>query len=416
MTDLTQIAPAGTSGARAYPTILQVIPNIDSGGAERTIIEMTEAIVRVGGRSLVASNPGRMAEKLAAAGGQLIPVAAHVKDPVRILGNVKTLGEIIAREKVNLIHARSRAPAWSAWMAARRAKIPFVTTYHGAYSEKNALKKAYNSIMVRSDIVIANSAWTADLIRSRYGVPDHRIATIDRGIDPAIYDASRVSAERKERLLKSWGLKPGTRIILVPARLTPRKGQPLVIDAIAEIAQSEAFGDTPLAVIFAGDAQGRTEYETALDTRARAKGVETIVKRVGHLDDVAAAYTLADVTVIPSTEPEAFGRTSIEAQASGCPVITSDIGATPGTIVQGPMGAETGWICRMGDASDLARVLGLALALSPEDRLAIGRRARAHVEARFTLAQLQRDTLAVYDRLLGTKMAAQFAATLKNTV
>ncbi len=213
MSDNTHNPAVETTSARIHPTILQVIPNIDGGGAERTIVEMTEAIVRAGGRSLVAANPGRMAQKLADAGGTLIPFPAHVKDPLRILGNAKSLTEIIAREGVNLIHARSRAPAWSAWIAARRAKVPFVTTYHGAYNETNAIKKTYNSIMVRSDIVIANSAWTADLIRTRYAVPDHKIAIIDRGIDPTVYDASWVSAERRAQLRAAWGLKPETRII-----------------------------------------------------------------------------------------------------------------------------------------------------------------------------------------------------------
>lgn len=420
MSDLTHTdAPnssASTGSGITRPTILQIIPNLDSGGAERTIVEMTDAIVRAGGRSLVASNPGRLAPKIAEAGGTLIPFPAHVKDPVRIVSNASALVTLIKREGVNLMHARSRAPAWSAWIAARRAKIPFVTTYHGAYNEKTAIKKAYNSVMIRSDIVIANSPWTADLIRSRYGIREHKLVVIDRGVDPSVFDASRVSAERREKLRAAWGLAPNTRIILAPARLTPWKGQSVVIDATAELLRNAALSNVPFAVIFAGDAQGRTDYETALDTRARALGVEKIVHRVGHLDDVAAAFAMADVTVVASTEPEAFGRTSIEAQASGCPVIASAIGATPGTIVQGPAGSETGWSFKSGDPSDLARVLTLALTLPPDARVAIGQRARAHIQAHYTLTKLQHDTLRVYDRLLGTVMAVRFDESIKNTV
>ncbi|HRK20109.1 MAG TPA: glycosyltransferase, partial [Hyphomicrobiaceae bacterium] len=275
----------------------------------------------------------------------------------------------------------------------------------------NAVKKLYNSVMVRSDIVIANSDWTANLIRARYGTPDEKLVVIPRGIDPAVFDREAVAPERTDQLRKLWGVPDGTALVFVPARLAPRKGQAVVIDAVAELVRSGVV-KRPFVVIFAGSAQGRADYEAELDAHIASAGLTGVARRVGHLDDVAAGYAIADVTVVPSIEPEAFGRTSAEAQSSGCPVITSDIGATPETILAAgrvPPGTETGWVFRNRDAADLARTLAAALSVEGPERAALGARARAHAASRFTLFNLQRDTLAVYDRLLGTTLSPTFA-------
>lgn len=411
MPDHTRAASSKASGSAA-PTVLQIIPNLDSGGAERTVVEVAEAIVRGGGRALVAANPGRLVAAIEERGGRLIPLETETKNPARIIANARAIERIVRDEGVSLLHARSRAPAWSTLIAARRARVPFVTTYHGAYGEKNAIKKLYNSVMVRSDVVIANSDWTAALVQTRYGTPSEKLVVIPRGIDPALFDRTKVSEERKSALRARWNLPEGAALVFVPARLSPRKGQVVVIDAVAELMKRGGTGK-PFVVIFAGSAQGRTEYEAELDARIAAAGLTGVVRRVGHLDDVAAAYAIADLTIVPSIEPEAFGRTSAEAQASACPVATSDIGATPETIRAAgrvPAGEETGWVFRNVDAADLARVLGAALALDPAERAAIGARARAHAVSRYSLFNLQRDTLAVYDRLLGSELSRTFVA------
>src|SRR5512145_2915304 len=167
------------------PTILQVIPQLDAGGAELSVVEIAGAIARAGGRALVLAEPGRLAADVANAGGQVIPFPAATKNPVRLLANARRMARIAAREGVDLVHARSRAPAWSALIAARRLGVPFVTTYHGAYNETNALKRLYNSVMARGDVVIANSRFTAGLIAARYGTPAERVEVIHRGVDTA---------------------------------------------------------------------------------------------------------------------------------------------------------------------------------------------------------------------------------------
>jgi glycosyltransferase involved in cell wall biosynthesis len=403
--------PSSDSRRPAHPTILQIIPRLDTGGAERTTVEITEAIVAAGGTALVATDGGRMAADVAAAGGEIIPLAAATKNPLLILANARRLARLCAVRNVSLIHARSRAPAWSALFAANRVGIPFVTTYHGAYNESGALKRAYNGIMARGAVVIANSTYTADLIRARYATPAERIAIIPRGIDPAAFDPLAIDPERRSALRRAWGIDDTTPVILHPARLTGWKGQRTVIAAAAQLARDGHLGDA--VVILAGDDQGRTDYRGTLQADIHAAGLDGRVRLVGHCADMPAAFTLAHTALVASTEPEAFGRTAAEAQAAACPVIATDIGAPRETVLAPPAvpgDAATGWLVPPGDSTALAGALAAALALTPRTRAAMGRRARANVTARFTLAAMQEATLAVYDRLLATDLARHFRA------
>lgn len=392
------------------PTILQIIPRLDTGGAELATIEISEAVTRAGGRAIVVTEGGRMADRLAAAGGQIVALHAGTKNPARMWANIGQLAGIIARERVDLIHARSRAPAWSALAAARRTGKPFVTTYHGAYGERGRLKRLYNSVMARGVVTIANSQFTADLIRMRYGTPAERIAVIPRGVDLDRFDAARIEPARKDKLAAAWGIAPGDRIVLHAARLTGWKGQTIVIDAMARLAARGGNGG--VVAVLAGDAQGREAYVRELESRARTSGVADRVRLVGHVDDIAAAYALAHVTVVASIEPEAFGRAAAEALAVGCPVITTDLGAPPEIVLaepQVPAEAITGWVVPP-TADGLVPALDAALGLSLERRAAMGARAAADMRARFSLEAMKRRTLAVYDRLLGTTMAQRLEA------
>ncbi len=399
----------GHGTAPKRPTILQIIPALDTGGAELSTIEAAEAIVRAGGRALVATEGGRLAPRLAAAGGEMIVFPAGTKNPAAILWNARRLARIARDENIGLIHARSRAPAWSAFKAARRAGLPFVTTYHGAYSEKSRLKRAYNGVMARGDIVIANSRFTAGLIKSRYRTPEERIRVIYRGVSAEAFDPVRVGASRVMALSKRWGGADDARIVLHPARVTHWKGH---LDLIAA---ADRLRDGPAGLVFimAGDAQGRDGYVAQLEQQIAALGLESRVKLVGHCDDMPAAYASAHVTIVASTEPEAFGRAAAEAQAMGCPVISTDIGAPPETVLAEPRvsrGHATGWLVRPGDPDVLARTLGAALAMPPAERAALGGRARAHVLASFSIEAMQRATLAVYDELLGTGLVEGYEA------
>lgn len=393
-------------------TILQIIPELDAGGAELSVVEVAAAITRGGGRALVLAEPGgRLASDVEAAGGEVVPFPAASKNPIRILANAGGLARLATTEGVHLIHARSRAPAWSALLAARRTQLPFVTTYHGAYNETNALKRAYNSVMARGDVVIANSIYTARLIVDRYDTPPERITIIHRGVDAATFDPARIGTDRTKALRAAWGIGASEPIILQAARLTRWKGQGVLIDAIARLHARGALRNAIL--VLAGDAQGRDAYEAELRAQAIRLGLESQVRFVGHVKDMPAAFATAQVAVIGSVEPEAFGRTAIEAAAVACPVIATDIGAPPETVLAQPAVTAqetTGWLVPPNNPELLAAPLAEALALSPQGRAAIGHRARRHVLANFTTESLQRRTLAVYDRLLGTTLESRFSS------
>lgn len=384
------------------PTILQIIPELDTGGAELSTLEIASAVVAAGGRALVLSEGGRLAPRIDAAGGEFVPFPAATKNPLRILWNAHRIAGIVRAEGVDLVHARSRAPAWSALIASRRAGVPFVTTYHGAYGEKSAWKRWYNSVMARGDRVIANSRYTRDLIRSRYGTPPDRIRVIYRGVDGSAFDPAKVSEERVGALTRRWGIGNDSRIVLQAARLTGWKGQSSVIEAACRLHASGKLGNA--VIVMAGDAQGRAGYERQLESEIKAAGLDGRVLLVGHVDDMAAEFKAAHLAVVASTEPEAFGRAATEAQVMACPVIATDIGAPPETVKSAPQHGPdeaTGWLVPPADAEALAAAIAEALSLDPARRAAMGRRARAHVLESFALATMRRQTLAVYEELLG---------------
>lgn len=218
-------------------TILQVIPDLSAGGAERTTVEMAEAITLAGGRALVASEGGRLESNLRAAGGQLIRFNAASKNPLTLRKNVKLLEALVIEEKIDLIHARSRAPGWSAYEAAQRSQIPFVTTYHGAYSGETGLKKRYNSVMAKGDLVIANSDWTAAHVKAMHETPAERIVTIPRGVDFETFNPASVTEEQIEAVRTTWDISPDDQRLrlVLPGRLTSWKGQSLAIDALGAL-------------------------------------------------------------------------------------------------------------------------------------------------------------------------------------
>ncbi len=393
--------------AEKRPTILQIIPELDTGGAELSTIEIADAIVAGGGRAIVLTEGGRLVQRLRDTGAEVHFFAAAAKNPLRIIWNGQSIAKLAREKGVDLIHARSRAPAWSALIGARIARLPFVTTYHGAYSEKSDIKRLYNSVMARGDRVIANSHYTADLIRMRYGTPRDKITVIYRGVDGALFDPKAVPPQAVETLRNRWGVASDQRIILHAARLTSWKGQPTVIEAAGLLA---ARGELENAVvILAGDAQRRDAYRAELQQQITAAGLGDKVRLVGHVEDMAAAFCAAHVAVVASVEPEAFGRAATEAMVMATPVIATDIGAPPETV-RGrpgvPADKATGWLVPPGEATHLANALSEALGLTPQQHAEMGARARQHVLNSFSLQQMKQQTLEVYDRLLGTTLAA----------
>jgi glycosyltransferase involved in cell wall biosynthesis len=390
--------------------ILQIIPRLDTGGAEISTVEMTEAITGAGGQALVATEGGRMAGEIEQLGGTVIEFPAATKNPARIIANGKALAQLVRERNVRIVHARSRAPAWSALLAARLTGVPLVTTYHGGYSGTRGPKLWYNSVMTRGAIVIANSNYTADIIRTRYGVDERKLRIIDRGVDLRRFIPDQVSQERQQNLRLSWGVTADQPVILHAARLTSWKGQHIVVEAARMLKESSALGDA--VIVMVGDAQGRDEYRAEIAHQIDTAGLTDRVLLVGHCDDMAAAAKLATVTLIASTKAEGFGRTSVEALAMGCPVIATRIGAPPDTLIADanlPLEQRIGWIVEPGDPLSLAAAIRAVLSVPAATRQIMGERARRHVVENFSALRMQLATLAVYDELLGTTLATTYA-------
>ncbi|MEQ1608550.1 MAG: glycosyltransferase family 4 protein [Hyphomonadaceae bacterium] len=378
-------------------TILQVIPHLSAGGAERTTIEVAEALRAAGAKAIVASVGGRLEGELSRAGAELIRIdKLATKNPLGIYGNAIVLSKIIAKSHVDLVHARSRAPGWSALRAARRMKKPFVTTYHGVYNASGAAKRLYNSIMARGDVVIANSDYTAAHVIKEHPEAAGRIVTIHRGVDIKQFSPDAVLPARRAALAKAWRLpadNPGT-VILLPARMTAWKGHREAIGAAAQLLSRSGVS---WRMIFAGDDQGREGYLQELAQLIAQHGLDDRVSMVGHCDDMPAAFALADIVIAPSNQPEAFGRVAAEAGAMAVPAIGSDIGAQGEIIVDG----KTGFVTPPLNPSALAEAIGKLLDRGPEGRKLMGEAAQIRVRQKFTTAALQQATLAVYERLMG---------------
>jgi glycosyltransferase involved in cell wall biosynthesis len=369
------------------PVILQVLPSLITGGVERGTIEIAQAITEAEATALVASAGGPMVRLLERCGAIHVTLPLTTKSPLGIWRNAAALETLIRERKVSLVHARSRAPAWSAWLACRRTGVPFVTTFHGTYSESFPFKRLYNSVMVRGRIVIAASHFIADLITIRHGVDPARIRVIPRGVDPAVFDPALVSGKRIAKLAAEWRLPDGVRTVVLPGRLTSWKGHSVLLDAIARLNRPEVM------CVFVGSDQGRHAYGRALEDQATRLGIADRLRLVGQCDDMPAALSLSDVVVHASTKPEAFGRVVIEAQAMGRPVIAADLGGPVETVRHG----ETGWRVRPNDPDALAAAIGMVLDLDPAEQRALGLRARALVP---TVRAMQDATLDVYEAVL----------------
>ncbi|UFN49850.1 glycosyltransferase family 4 protein [Roseomonas sp. OT10] len=368
------------------PTVLQVLPALVSGGVERGTVEIAEALAGAGFRALVASAGGPLVAELEAVGARHATLPLDRKSPLALAANARALERLIRAEGVDIVHARSRFPAWSALAAARRTGARFVTTFHGVYSESFPGKRLYNSVMVRGDRVIAISEHVAGIIHARYGTGPDRLRIIPRGADVTRFDPAAVPSDRVAALRAAWAVPEGRPVVLLPGRLTRWKGQAVLLRALARLLPDPPFG------LLVGEGGMRAE----LEAEARRLGLAGHVALPGLTRDMPAALLLADLVVHASTAAEPFGRTVVEAQAMRRPVIAADLGAPRETVEEG----VTGWRVPPDDPEALAAAIRRALALPPEARAALGIRARAAVLARYTTAAMQAATLNVYRELL----------------
>jgi glycosyltransferase involved in cell wall biosynthesis len=376
-------------------TLLQVVPELETGGAEQTTIDVARAVIEAGGKALVATRGGRMAARLVADGGRLAQMPVHTKNPLTMLGNAARLVDLIRREGVSLVHVRSRAPAFAALWAAHATHTPFVTTYHGVYSARNRLKRWYNAVMTRGDLVIANSEYTRAHVLAEHHIDPAKVVAIPRGVDLDRFSPAWVTPDRVEALRRAWGIVDHdlrTRFVQA-ARLTRVKGHLTVIEAAARLKRQ---GRSDFLVLFVGDDQGRSDYSQELAAAIAAAGLQETVLMVGHCDDMPAAYLVGDVALAARTTPEAFGRTAVEPQAMGRPVIASNDGAMVETVVDG----VTGWLVPPGDAEAWADVLARAIDLGPGKRLEMGQAGLARVRQLYRNDLMCAATLAAYERVL----------------
>lgn len=378
-------------GKLSGSVILQVLPMLETGGVERGTVDITAAIAEAGGIPLIVSGGGPMVREVERAGGEHIILPVQSKNPLVMRRNVRALEALIRDRKIDIVHARSRAPAWCARRAATRAGTVFMTTFHGAYGESNHLKHIYNSVMARGERVIAISQFIADRIQSLYQVGPDRVRLIPRGIDLTVFNPMAMSPERMIQLSNTWRLSDGTPVVLLPGRLTRWKGHEILIEALARL------GRRDVRCVLVGDEQGRTSYRRDLDAHVERAGLADIVQIVGDCRDMPAAYMVADVVVSASTDPEAFGRVAAEAQAMGRPVIATDHGAARETVLADGV---TGWLVPPGEPDALAAALQLALSLTTSQREAMAERAIAHVREKFSKDAMCAKTVAVYDELM----------------
>ncbi|NQV56007.1 MAG: glycosyltransferase family 4 protein [Rhodospirillales bacterium] len=380
------------AGARP-PTVLQVLPELITGGVERGTVDIAEAVVAAGGRAIVASEGGPMEVELTRAGAEHITLPLASKNPFVIYKNIGRLAKLITAEQVDVVHARSRAPAWSAWYAAKRSKCAFITTFHGTYGHGAWFKRWYNSIMTRGDRVIAISDFIGGHARKIYGVETARIRIVHRGIDVVKYDPANISAERVINLAKKWRLPDGQPVVMLPGRLTRWKGQSVFIEAVRQLNRPG------VQFLIVGSDQGRAEYRLELERRIENQGMTGIIHAIDHCEDMPAAYMLTDVVVSASTEPEAFGRIIAEAQSLGRPVIATDHGGAREIVIEG----ETGWLTKPGDAGSLAKILAGALDQSKDQRRAFAERARANICDKYSKERMCDATLEIYEEVLAER-------------
>jgi glycosyltransferase involved in cell wall biosynthesis len=381
------IVPAPSTGR--LPAVLQIVPSLVSGGAERGTVELAGALAAAGWLSYVASGGGPLARDIVRAGATHLSLPLASKNPLTMRRNAARLARLIGDLGIDIVHARSRAPAWSAWSAARATGRHFVTTFHNAYGARAALKRRYNSVMARGERVIAISRFVADHVASVYGVGPDRLRTIPRGVDLDIFDPTRVGAQRMVSLAAQWRLPDGVPVVMLPGRLTRWKGG---LDFIAAIAALER---RDLCCVLVGPEQ-RRGFRQELEAAIERRGLVGLFRIVEDCRDMPAAYMLADAVVSASNDPEGFGRVIIEAQAMGRPVVATDHGGARETILPG----VTGWLVPPGEPAALAAAIDEALSLSADGRARFAQRTTAHVAAHFSREAMCSRTIEVYEELL----------------
>lgn len=374
--------------------VLQVLPELNQGGVELGTIEIASELQKKGIENFVASEGGRMEPALERLRVQHFTLPLKTKNIFKMYVNSLRLAKIIKKYGITVVHARSRAPAWSAYWAAKRCGVHFVTTFHGTYGlGPKGIKKVYNKVMTFGERVIAISEHIKEHIIKNYGVSEDKIRLVHRCVNMENFDVDNTSAERMIKFLEENEIPEDKPLITLIGRLTNWKGQKLLLKAL------EKIKDEDFCALLIGDDQGRIKYSDELKEMVKKFGLEGRVYFIRHVSDVPAAMMVSDVVLSTSIEPEAFGRIAIEGQAMGRIVVASNIGGSKETVIDG----VTGRLFENNNADDLAEKLHWALHLSAEEREKIGAAAVKNVKEHFTKQIMCDKTLNVYDEILNLK-------------
>jgi len=365
--------------------VLQIVPELNAGGVERTTLEIAEALYANGHIPHICSAGGRMVPKFKPFEAVHHTLNVGSKNPIWLRRHTRKLIDIIKTEQIDLVHARSRAPAWPGRAAAKATGKPFITTYHGIYNARSSAKRRYNAIMTKGDLIIANSMYTKDHIVAEHGTDPKKIRVIPRGVDMTLFDPDAVSPGDIKSLKSKWQIVENDKVVLLPGRLTSWKGQIIAIKALSNLPPN-------FKLVLLGDSQGRHDYVTELFELAKQCDMEQRLIIPGHTEDVATALAAADIVIAPSTDPEAFGRVVIEAQAMAKPVIASAHGGPMETILP----EKTGLLIAPQSPEALSDAIQTVLSWDNYD----GAAARQHIADRFSKTQLQSKTLKTYTELL----------------
>ncbi len=376
--------------AKRTPTVLQILPALISGGVERGTVDTAAYLRSQGWNAIVVSAGGPMVHELDRCGAKHIALPVDRKNPITILRNARKLQKIIRDHNVDLIHARSRAPAWCALRAAEKTGIPLVTSFHGTYGFKGKIKRWYNSVMTRGRRVIAVSHFIENHIAANYNIPADKIDVVPRGIDLARHDPSHVNRDRMIKLASEWNIPDDRSIIMLPARISHWKGQRELLQALSKLPNKNFY------CLLVGSDHGHESYRMEIEKLVTELNLEGSVKWVGECKDMPAAYLLADVVVSASQQPEAFGRVVVEAQAMGRPVVATNHGGSAETIIDG----KTGFLCRPNDADSLAKTIAKVLGLNAQARERLGMDAMQHVRANYGKEKMCAGEFATYIKVI----------------
>ena len=377
--------------------VLQVIPTLGFGGAETGCYDLAHYLPEKGCSSFIATSGGKLLKFVKRNKVKIFRLPVHSKNPILIIINAIILSIIIFTNNINIVHARSRAPAWSCYLACLITRRNFITTFHGTYNFKNNFKKFYNSVMLRSKLTIAGSNFIFNHINENYSEylnNKKKLRVIFRGINIDYYNQKNISLLKQERLKKEWELLPDRSTILMPGRLTYWKGQEKLIEAINILI--EDYNNTNFQLILLGSDQGRKVYKKKLINLVQRYRLGKKVKFFEHCKEMPLAYSLADVVVSASIEPEAFGRVSVEAQAMGKPIVASNLGGSQETILKG----KSGFLYKHDDPRQLAKILNAVITLDQDTLNSIGNEGRKNITKKFDVESMCDSTLREYKKLL----------------